>query len=322
MLNINANLNIAINKGNPILSGINWSSIIGPPDIGYTDVAYGNGRFVAVANTGANRIYTSDDFGLTWAPRAAAENIQFRGICFAEDIGLWCAVGLSGTFRVQTSPDGTTWTGRTAAAANQWSSVRRANGRFVSTAISGTGRIQWSTDGISWTLGTGASNTLTYWNVDFGDGMWIAVAAGSTSNINKLARSIDNGTTWTQYFSTTQQFLGIRYVDHLSRWVLIGGDGTNRLKWSDDGLSFTNGTGVDDAVQWEKADFSSDIIVAIGSTSGTTRITSTFNGKDWTSRITPALNNYLGIAYGSNGTDEAFIAVSNTGTGNRIMVSS
>lgn len=310
-------------SGNTIpVAGINWASIVGPPDNNYSAVCFDptRGRFTAVSTTGTNRIFTSDDFGATWTPRTAAEAVQFRGITYAEDLDRLCAVAISGTARVQTSDDGgVTWVARTAAAANQWASVRRANGRFVSTGISGTGRIQWSNDGITWTLATGQSDALTWWDCDFHNGKWIAVAAGSTSNINKLASSSDNGATWTMFLPTTQQFLGIRYDRYRALWILIAGDGTNRLKWSVDGTAFTNGTGVNDGVQWEKGDFSNHMFIAIGSTAGTTRIASTVDGKAWTSVTTPALNSYLSVAYGRKGVNVAFVAVGQTGTGNRIM---
>ena len=45
--------------------------------------------------------------------------------------GLFVAVGQGGTHQVMTSPDGVTWTARTAAEANSWDSVTYGNGQFV-----------------------------------------------------------------------------------------------------------------------------------------------------------------------------------------------
>ena len=45
--------------------------------------------------------------------------------------GVFVAVASTGTYRVMTSPDGETWTGRTAAEANSWFEVTYANGVFV-----------------------------------------------------------------------------------------------------------------------------------------------------------------------------------------------
>jgi hypothetical protein len=174
-------------------------------------------------------------------------------------------------------------------------------------------------DGITWTLATGQSDALTWWDCDYGNGIWVAVAAGSTSNINKLARSTDNGVTWTMYNATTQQFLGIRRDTRRNLWVLIAGDGTNRLKWSEDGLTFTNGTGVDDTVQWEKGDFSLNKFVVVGTTGAVTRIHSSVDCKAWVAVTTPALNNYLSVVYGRKNSSNAFVAVANSGVGNRIM---
>ncbi|MTA78115.1 MAG: hypothetical protein F2520_07635, partial [Actinobacteria bacterium] len=47
--------------------------------------------------------------------------------------------------------DAVTWTARTAAEANSWSSVTYGNGVFVAVAYSGSNRVMTSTDGVTWT---------------------------------------------------------------------------------------------------------------------------------------------------------------------------
>jgi len=60
---------------------------------------------------------TSPD-GITWTNRTAPYSNQWRSICWAPELSLFCAVGRTGTYRVMTSPDGINWTARTAAAGN------------------------------------------------------------------------------------------------------------------------------------------------------------------------------------------------------------
>ena len=60
-----------------------------------------------------------------------------------------------------TSPDGITWTARTAAEADNWFDVTYGNGLFV--AVSDTGRhhhVMTSPDGITWTGADGPSEEL------------------------------------------------------------------------------------------------------------------------------------------------------------------
>src|SRR5690606_5527398 len=58
--------------------------------------------------------------------------------------GLFVAVAYDGTNRVMTSPDGITWTSRSAPEANVWYSVTYGNGLFVAVSTSGTNRVMTS----------------------------------------------------------------------------------------------------------------------------------------------------------------------------------
>jgi hypothetical protein len=79
-----------------------------------------------------------------------------------------------------TSPDGITWTVRSAVA-KQWQSVTYGNGLFVAVSCgtgcgdSGTNIVMTSPDGITWTSRTGASDL--YWSsVTFGNDLFVAVS--------------------------------------------------------------------------------------------------------------------------------------------------
>ena len=59
----------------------------------------------------------------------------------------------------QAAADGITWTGRTAAANNDWQSVAYGNGLWVAVSDNGTGnRVMTSADGITWTSRTPAAD--------------------------------------------------------------------------------------------------------------------------------------------------------------------
>ena len=83
------------------------------------------------------------------------------------------AVATSGTNRVMTSTDGTTWTTRTPAADDTWNSVAYGGGTFV--AVSQGGTVMTSTDGTTWTTRTAA--TADQWqSVAYGNSLFVAVA--------------------------------------------------------------------------------------------------------------------------------------------------
>ena len=119
-------------------AGVTWTGQTSAADNGWYSVTFGNGLFVAVANSGTgNRVMTSPD-GIAWTIRASAADNGWRSVTFGN--GLFVAVADSGLGnRVMTSPDGIVWTIRTSAADNSWSSVAYANGMFVAVSYTGTG---------------------------------------------------------------------------------------------------------------------------------------------------------------------------------------
>ena len=77
---------------------------------------------------------------------------------------------------------GITWTSRTAATDNEWSSVTYGNGIFVAVAISGTGnRVMTSPDGITWTSRTSAADN-NWFGITYGNGTFVAVAYAGDGN--------------------------------------------------------------------------------------------------------------------------------------------
>jgi hypothetical protein len=94
-----------------------------------------------------------------------------------------------------TSPDGITWTSRTAAANNYWTEVTYGNGLFVavSTTDAGTSsnRVMTSPDGINWTSRTADDswNSITYAN-----GLFVAVSGnGQVMTSGEFRLTTDTG---------------------------------------------------------------------------------------------------------------------------------
>ena len=85
------------------------------------------------------------------------------------------AVAGSGTNRVMTSPDGITWTARTAAEANTWRSVTYGNEQFIAVSEDGTNRVMTSPDGVTWTP-QAALGDSKWMGVAYGSGQFVAVA--------------------------------------------------------------------------------------------------------------------------------------------------
>lgn len=121
--------------------GKKWTSIKLPQSGYWSDIAYGNGRFVIVGST--TPLYSDD--GVTWtattAPHAydkvVFENGRFVAIC-----------GGTNSFSAY-SDDGITWTETVLPEEKSWKSLVYGNGKFYAFASSDT--YATSEDGITWT---------------------------------------------------------------------------------------------------------------------------------------------------------------------------
>jgi len=93
-------------------TGDTWTIRTSAADNIWYSVTYGNGLFVAVAQSGTgNRVMTSPN-GTTWTSRTTPANNNWFSVTYGN--GLFVAVAWSGTNnRVMTSPDGFEWTIRT-----------------------------------------------------------------------------------------------------------------------------------------------------------------------------------------------------------------
>jgi len=166
-------------------------------------IAFGNGTFVAVGNSG--RMAWSTD-GVTWTAVTAADNTfnvlnsnAIRGITYGN--GRFVAIGQHG--RMAWSTNGTTWTavtpgtgtatitdpGNSTFGQNGINGITYGNGRFV--AAGDNGRMAWSEDGENWTAVTGGTGTTTITDpgnstfganyisgITYGNGRFVAVGFG------------------------------------------------------------------------------------------------------------------------------------------------
>ncbi len=118
------------------LDGEAWTAY----DVGtssWRSVTYGDGLFVAVADSGDNRVMTSPD-GINWTPGTTPTPASnWQSVTYADD--MFVAVASGGTNRVMTSFDGITWVPHSAAAASNWQSVIYGSGLFVAVAYAGAG---------------------------------------------------------------------------------------------------------------------------------------------------------------------------------------
>lgn len=282
----------------PVSAATPWafSTTSAPASLGWRDVAYGNGLWVAVAETTSTTagIATSPD-GITWTFRTTtAPGAVWAAVAYGN--GTWVAVSgsTSTSAAIATSPDGITWTFRTtpAAAVGGWYSVAYGNGLFIAVVAttSTTAGIATSPDGITWTFRTTTAPAQNWSDVAYGNGLWVAVAT-TTSTTAGLATSPD-GITWT--FRTTPAPGGngwrrVAYGNGL--WVAVAetNSTTTGIATSPDGITWTLRTTTAPGGQWRGVTYGNSLWLAVALTTSTTAgIATSPDGITWTFRTTTA----------------------------------
>jgi hypothetical protein len=164
--------------------GINWTtSSISFMRTNWVNVFYGDGKFIALDNRGANyALYTSD--GITW--NAATLPVGIRSNSCAYGDGKFVMFDLTRNSGVY-SEDGINWTAMQVADAPSdtsyigWSNVVYGNGKFIAVDTNANSNTAaYSYDGINWTLTT-MSGMSSPDSVTYGNGMFVAVCTSTTS---------------------------------------------------------------------------------------------------------------------------------------------
>ncbi|HTM81508.1 DUF2793 domain-containing protein [Asticcacaulis sp.] len=259
--------------------------------------------------------------GAAWLISSSAADNNWQSLCWSAELGLFCAVGASGTGnRVMTSPDGIIWTARISAADNQWLSVCWSPelGLFCAVANTGTGnRVMTSPDGITWTIRTSAADQAWYgvcWSAELG--LFCAVSSGA------YAQTSPDGNNWTlRTLPVSLQWRSVCWAAELGLFCVVAASGTgNRVMTSPDGVSWTTQVSPADN-NWNAVCWSAELglFCAAASTGAGNRVMTSPDGTVWTLRTSAADNSWMTVAWSPE--LGLFCVVANTGTGNRVMTS-
>jgi len=292
--------------------GTIWTDHTAITDGLWESVAYGNGVYVAVADS---RIMSSTD-GINWTARTAPGG---KWVSVTYGNGLFVAVSgsnLNNGNQIMTSPDGINWTLRATPNNNQylWYSVNYGNGLYVAAAF---GVVMTSPNGINWTIRTAAAGN-EWRSVTFGNGLFVAVASsglidgGLGGNINRVMTSTD-GITWTiRPASFDAAWNTVTYGNGI--FVAVAYSGTaHRIMTSPDGSVWTLRT-PPVVNRWTSVTYGNGLFVAVaeGGTgfSGSdgiaeNNVITSPDGITWTGRNAPGAP-WQSVTYG----DDRFVAVS------------
>ena len=233
--------------------GITWN-YTNPVGFVGGKLAFGNGLFVNVSNSGGSgQVFTSPD-GFVWTSRTAASNDTWSAITFGNGLFVAVASSYSGGGGIMTSPDGITWTLRSGVGPGGFTGVTFGFGTFVASKTGSPGTMVISYDGITWFDQTTGFSSLTVFFADgifttgkhysydglswatatspnfpvkitYGNGYFMAV----TDTEIKYLYSI-NGINWTADTPpNTSNFKGVAFGENT--FVSVGSGGTNRINY-------------------------------------------------------------------------------------------
>jgi len=280
--------------------GVTWAAINAVGTANWNDVAYGNGRFVAVSNAGTaspyyNMAYSSD--GISWTQisiNSGSNYITWNGVTYGN--GRWVAVGscpsgYNSVGMAAVSSNGSTWTTYTLGSAisgnsNSWYGITYDNIRFV--AVGSSGKMAYSlNNGSTWNEITG--NYGNWSGVAYGNGKFAAV-----SDSGRIAYSSD-GLSWTQIETLTGPWYSVRYGNGMFMAIGPAVDNYSGMAYSTGGENWTEIART--PLYLKDAAYGAGKWAAAGSSGRMAYSDNAVDGDSW-SEITAGTENWNGITFG------------------------
>jgi hypothetical protein len=291
----------------------------------WVDIAYGNGRYVAISDSSAMAAYSFN--GATWYKSNLPATYEWSSIGYGQGVFYVTSLGDAAA----SSPDGVTWTLRdgsyapfdiTATAkdtntayaetatltSGTWGDAIWTGTKFVAVGYSGSaGLVATSATGASWTNATlpTVSSTFEYTTVAYnGTNQYVAIIGGGGGTRN-IATSPD-AVTWTgQLTALTAARTWKEIVYGAGRFMAVSADSA-QVNFSTNGTSWTNaaiggGTSENSAIAYGAIGGTDYFVIVTGYLTGSqTASYSTNNGVTWTSGNTlPSSDFWADVAFGN-----------------------
>lgn len=217
--------------------GENWSLIFNMPQVEYTSVCYGNGKFVAVAQNTDIVAYSSD--GSSWSSSTMPVSREWNSVCYGN--GKFVAVAYDSDSAAY-SIDGIGWTYVQLPRSDHWDYITYGNGYFMIVSSSSNGITLSSTDGETWTE-MNVINGGDFHKVKYGDGKFITlnIYSGDIFECNTSSGVINVYTTDfpADEFSTLYDAPGVKSEEK----IITGGYSTIE---TDIGITYTRNAAGDE----------------------------------------------------------------------------
>jgi hypothetical protein len=291
---------------NVFAAGYTWTSQTGSPTQFWGDIgSSGDGKYLVAGST-QGYIYTSSDYGSTWAPLTAFGSTQWiteNQIALSSD-GKYQIV--MGNDELVSSNYGATWTEPFLPGSLMFSTVAMSSdGKHVAATTyntaPGNGDIWTSNDyGVTWTDQTASGSRNWYGITSSSDGSHLAAVV----NNGDIYTSVDYGTTWTdQTAAGTQPWSGIVSSADGQRLTAITGSfpSTGDIWTSNDyGNTWTDEAAAGNRNWYDIASNSDSSLLAAVVNNGDIYISSDY-GVTWTDQTPAGTSNWNAIASNASG---------------------
>ena len=158
-----------------LASGVQW-----------TDIAYGNGAFIAIPTSGQTGAYSID--GDNWVSLTLPLSLSWSNITYGNRY--WVAIATNSASMAYSSSNGAGWRVSNLPSSQPWSYVSYGNGVFVAIVNTGTNAAYSTNYGKTWTASTLPTILSSWVGLSYGSGVFAAV-----SKSGNVAWSYD-GATW------------------------------------------------------------------------------------------------------------------------------
>lgn len=275
-----------------------WTSGTLPSSANWTSVAFGNGRFVAVASGSQTAAYSTN--GINWTSVSLPSSSTWNCVRYCKDR----FIAVSGAGKAIYSTDGITWTALTLPVSSTWSSVGyNAEKGYYAIASSATSNIQciYSTNGTTWKQGTQMSGPVS--SMAYGNGKLIGVTTAATNNFEICSST---GGSWNMAIfisptpSTKRSWYDVVYGT--DRFVAVASGGKAAYSLTGSASSFTEVTLPVNAT-FRGVAYGNGKFVAVANASN--QYIFSENGTLWTAGEMPSSANWRSVAYGNG----RFVAV-------------
>lgn len=171
--------------------GVSWTTVSMPANNNWDSLIYADGRFFAVAY-GSNTCATSTD-GISWGgiTMPTQTNARRTSVSYSTGLDMWVTTSRDSSF-FDSSPDGVTWTARTAPSSGNWYGSAGNSTVYVANIDSST-TYATSTNGTSWTGRTFGATQGSVMGLESKFGTLLMMGSSPTSNVYTST----DGTTWT-----------------------------------------------------------------------------------------------------------------------------